>query len=381
MKKIIPISLLSFLLLSCSGVKDYSLEDYQTIFEYKDGYEVMVLSDIHFSIASNTYKQFEYLKKVIYSKAAIANPTMDIVKELENPIHRDMILSYAPDVIMLNGDTFMTADRNIVREALKFFDSLDIPFGFLHGNHDLQGTYGSKFIDEELKKCENSIYKNPVNDKVTGDSNYVINLTQGNDVKWQIFGLDCNTYYNANYDNIKQNQVDWYEKQVLATENSQGEYSPSLIVTHIPIKEFEDAWIELTDGKMSVSSAEVEKDVGDSYWYLGEGVHYSPLGDNLFETIQELGGPTKGIISAHDHINISDFHYKGEYQNDVRLIFGVKTGDGIYNDDNFIGGSIYTLNSDGTFDSKHIFVPYGQTNEGNGVFVMTQEYIEKGGKI
>lgn len=374
MKKIIPLIFTSFLLLSCSNVHEYELKDYQTVFEYKNGYKVLVLSDIHLATTTNLDKQFNYLTKVIYSNYLIDYPNANIEVDIKDESKRSLLASYAPDLIMLNGDTYMIANRNVVDESLAFIDSFGIPFGFINGNHDLQGLYGNRYVDNVLKSKENSIYKNPRNDNVTGDTNYVVNLKDGDEVKWQVFAIDCNTYYLGKYDSIQDNQVDWYKKQVV-----DGGYANSIIISHIPLQEYEDAWRRETNGTFAISSS-VDY-TGKSSWYLGDkAVAASPYGDNLFEAIQEMGGVTKGFIAAHDHMNISDFVYRGDYDHDVRLIYGLKGGDGIYHDDRFMGGSFYTLNDDGTFEIAHNFVPYGHS-ETNGVFKMSKTYIESGGSV
>lgn len=369
------------LLVSCSNYGPYNLSDYQTTLEYKDGFSVLVLNDLHLAYTTELQNEFDYYLKVIFSKAALLYPSLDVVELYKDEAYKDELYQFAPDIIFLNGDTFMNANKKVVKETFKFFDSLKIPFGFAQGNHDFQGFYSNRFIDQVMKDSTYCVNKNPVNDDVTGDTNYVVNLVKNNEVKWQLFGLDCNSYENFAYDCIHQDQVDWYKKQVIDSKNrrSSNDYAPSLIITHIPLQEFEDAWEKESNGTFSIIPD--ESYTGKSSWWMLEGVSASPKEDQLFETIQELEGATKGIIVAHDHINLTDFYYSGEGNHDVRLIYGMKTGQGIYHDERMMGGTFYELDESGTFEIIRLNVPYGfdETNNSNGVYLMDNDFINKGG--
>ena len=382
MKKKILFFTITPLLISCASFGPYELKDYQTTLEYKDDFSVLVLNDLHLAITSNLGSEFDYYLKVIFSRVGLVDQTLDIVNTYKDETLRESLYQYAPDAIFLNGDTFMNANKEVVIKSLNFFDSLKIPFGFIQGNHDFQGLYSNRYIDGILKNLDYCVNKNPVNDDVTGDTNYVVNLTKDGEIKWQLFGLDCNSYENFDYDCIYQDQVDWYKKQVIDSKNhrNSNDYAPSLIFTHIPLQEFNDAWEKESNKEFKATPDEFY--TGKSSWWLLEGIHSSPKEDQLFETIQELEGATKGVIVAHDHINLSDFYYSGEGSHEVRLIYSMKTGQGIYHDKRMMGGVFYDLDESGTFDITRINVPYGYDyeNNSNGVYLMDNDFINKGGK-
>lgn len=380
-KKLLIVALVP-LVASCSNIRTYQLEDYQTNLSYKDDFSILVLNDLHLAYTSNLKVEFDYYLKVIFSRAALQYPNLDIVELLKNEQMKTQIYEFAPDLIMLNGDTFMNASKNVVIETFRFFDDVAIPYGFLNGNHDLQGFYSNQFVYEQLAKSKYAVNKN-LQDDITGQTNFVVNINKGNEIKWQIYGIDCNTYEDFEYDCIQDDQVEWYKQQVISTKDKRitNDYAPSLLLTHIPVSEFKDAWKLETSGQCTINPSKDYQ--GKSTWWINEGVNCSPKEDELFETIQELGGPTKGIISAHDHINISDFYYRGDGDHEVRLIYSMKTGQGIYHDKRMMGGVFYTLKEDETFDKLVLNVPYGfdYENNTNGVYEMNDEFINKGGKI
>lgn len=362
-KRFFALAVLSCLLCSCAPSNiHYETEDYKTVLPWKEGFTICQLNDLHLSTSSNLNQEFEYFRKVIFSNVGTN-----------------------PDLIILDGDSFMDANREIVDKTISFFDGLNIKYAFTYGNHDLQGFYSSNYINQALLSAKNAIYKNPSSrgqDDVYGRSNYFIDLKDGNTLKWQLFLLDSNTYYNTSYDVIHDDQVEWY-KRCLIEENGYdastidvntidgSTFAKSLAFFHIPTTEFKTAIDEFKT--VSPNS----KTYLDQYCDARESVS---LGDNptqkgnIIQVMQEYKS-TVGIGVGHDHINNTDIYYSGSSDWPIRLIYGMKTGRGIYHDEDMIGGCFYTLHQDKTintiatdginhidrdvyFDLKMIYVPY-----------------------
>src|SRR5574344_942515 len=126
--KLIGFSLLLVLLTGCSSLnnsKEYSIDSYKLTMNYKSDFKIMQLTDLHFSVQSDFEKNKTYLTKNITSSN--------------------------PDLMVLTGDTFMDATKNIVRNVLDFVDSFNIPFAITFGNHDIQGDYDYNFISNYIK--------------------------------------------------------------------------------------------------------------------------------------------------------------------------------------------------------------------------------------
>lgn len=297
---------------------------------FVDQFLICQLSDLHFSVVTDLAREFDYINKVLNSYATINNLT-NIRK---------------PDMLVLNGDSFMNANKSIVERTIHFFDDLKIPYAFNFGNHDQQGSYTSNFIRSLLEESPTSLFKDQLHDDVYGNSNYVINLTNAGDLKYQIYMFDSNSYVLGDYDIIHDDQVEWYERCLLAANGyeskpeviSENTFKPSLAFAHIPPKEFQRAIDDFQTiyGKPCVSYQ-------DNFVNINHKVSSSSMEDNLIEKMQELKS-TVALCCAHDHTNSMDLFYKGHSDWPMRFIYGNKTGDNAGFKKDMIGATFYTLN-------------------------------------
>lgn len=328
---------LSFLLIApflvgCASGVTASLDDYKSeITKSTDEFVICALEDIHLSNLSTVDGELAYLEKCVYSKG-----------KLEGTGEK-------PDLIVLNGDVFMDTNKNVVKRFFNWIDSLNIPFAYTYGNHDLQNAYSNMYIDNVLKGCKNSVLKNPKDD-VYGDANYFINMKKGSEVLWQVFVFDSNTYYGFDYDVVHDDQIAWFES-VTDSYKTGSNYIPNIAFMHVPFEEFDEAWQELGGGKMGGG---LDKN-GDAF-YMGEEVSNGYRENGLYESMQVHG--TKGVVCAHDHINNTDWHYNKDGKGEIRLIYGEKSGRGIYHDTRMMGALFTTLYNDGTFDLLRTSVKY-----------------------
>ena len=196
---------------------------------------------------------------------------------------------------------------------------------------------------------------NPWDDDVYGEANYVINVNEGSEgsstLKWQVYIVDSNNYANLDYDKVHDDQIEWFRKETDYGKSIAGDYVPNLTFMHIPFEEFDEAWEEKAGHKQGGGTD------SDGYaYYMGEQVSCSSQTNDFYETMQERN--TKGVIVAHDHINLTDWHYNKDNKGEIRLIYGLKTGHGIYHDERIMGASFYTLKDDGTFTNERYGVDY-----------------------
>lgn len=312
--------LLPLLLTSCGQI-EYPLEDYFLDMQYVDNFRVLQLTDIHFGVTTNYVEQKKHL---------------DTLVEAANP-----------NLIVITGDTFMDATTREVDYIYSYFDSLNIPWTIVWGNHDRQGWYAPSYILNQLEECQNVLFKNLRNDNVYGDSNFVINIKQGNETLWRMVMIDSNSYYDDGslmykYDVIHEDQIAWYKKIInYGTET----IIPSLMFMHIQLDELYLAVQELEENP-------------NAYEYIGEireDVYPGYTNTGMFDAIKECGS-TKGVFFGHYHINTLAVDYQ-----DVILAYGIKSTNKIYHDEDLIGGQVITLPSDGSFslaNIERIFVPY-----------------------
>lgn len=340
--------LLGLFLCSCSNGAPirYETKDYIKELQWKENFLVCHFGDLHISGLTNFNYEFEWYKKVVYSNS-----------------------NQKPDLIILNGDVFMNANKEGVRRTFEFFDSLDIPYVFNYGNHDLEGSYSPEFIEKTIANSRNCLNPSTPNDDVYGRSNFLINLVDNDDLKYQIFIMDSNSYKYDNYDDIHQDQIDWYERMLLDTHGytqapdviDENTFTKSLFFCHIPPREFRTARDNFKDNNPGV------RVLGDNFFDGREGIGHGNNETQLLNVLSKYQATTM-IASNHDHENIFDLWYNHNQSSwPIRFIYGLKAGYSCYYADDLIGGTFYTLfenpklSTHGNnlyFKDSMIYVPY-----------------------
>lgn len=330
--------LFSATLASC-GSKTPQKTDYQSTLLWKENFAILQLTDIHWSFDTDRVKQKAYLNAV-FSAAEKASVNQRI------------------DLVMVTGDSGLMADTAILEDLFETIRSWNTPYGVTWGNHDRQGYYSVDFLDH-LAKEENfpgqSVYKD-VDDDVYGRSNYVVNLKEGDETKWQVFSFDSNSYQQSgngvsyDYDYIHDDQVTWFE--------GLSEAKPSLCYFHIPLREWKYAF-ENVSGKTSKSK-----------WEINESICCSSSDSRLFSSAKSHD--VKAMFCGHDHSNDYTATYDG-----IVLGYGVKSGGELYfshsdsRQIDILGGSLVELHSDESFALRHVYV---QDDSLSGYPVTSEEY-------
>ncbi len=316
---LIALPLLGLLLTGC-GTKNYSEDEYMLYTAWKEDsseYRILQLGDIHQSQSDLHEEHFDVIDRTI--------------KKAD------------PDLIVINGDAFTFADKHTVKKVFQHFDDKGIPWTFTFGNHDDQGYYSDTYIQRLLSgnikstQYKNVLFRDHVNDEVTGRSNFVINLKSGDEIKYQLYCLDSNNYNfdTMGYDIVKQDQIDWYENMVKYSLKNFGNVKSSMYL-HIAPPEAVIDW-ENMDKEHCI--------IGDMQEGLG-----SPSKDlHIVQKILDLG-VTQSIHANHDHANDAVFKYK-----DIYFAYGVHATNRIYNDADGVkfGGSLLRINKADT--TKLIF--------------------------
>ena len=227
-RTLVLLPVLSLLLTGCGGAINYKehLPDYVFKMNYHQNFNILQLTDIHWSLNTSTSSSKVYLEKVL--------------KETNKHIKEQQGDTAKIDLVELTGDMFMLANSFEVTSFVKFFEEKSEEYGFKYasiwGNHDRHGMYSPTWIADVFSKAKNSLYYEP-NDNLYGRSNFMINLVDGNEVKWQIANLDSGASFSEtaispfrDYDYIRDDQVDWWlEEHKLA-----GEDVPGIAYYHIP---------------------------------------------------------------------------------------------------------------------------------------------------
>ena len=247
-----------------------------------------------------------------------------------------MLTYEKPDLVVLTGDMVYpvpfqggTLNNEVSTKILiTLLEKLGVYYAPLFGNHDTEAysthtreQIGDVWSSDEL---EYSLFKKGPED-VDGVGNYIIKVKNSQGiVKNALFCIDSNDYpednllgLGGNYDNIHENQIEWYRTKVNEIHATNTLINPaepmftSLAFFHIPLEEYSIAWEEY---KANGKDTENVKYISGEH---REDTCCSENSDMFFETIEELGS-TKALFCGHDHINTGVIEYKG-----VKLVYGM----------------------------------------------------------
>ena len=245
-----------------------------------------------------------------------------------------MITKEKPDLVVITGDIaypvpFQAGTFNNYTSAKVFanlMESLGVYWTVTFGNHDAEPysyfdreSVAGFYTDDSYKYC--LFQKGP--EDVDGQGNHVIEIKNSKGVITQaMVMIDSLSYvddrmitsWKGTYDNIHDNQVEWYESEIkrMNAENKEIDKNADIVKTqvffHIPLVELQDAWKEFAENDF--------KDTKDFKYIdgiIGEGGRRVFCGfgeDKLFEKMLELGS-TKAMHTGHDHYNNLTAEYKG----------------------------------------------------------------------
>ena len=287
-----------------------------------------------------------------------------------------MVKAEQPDLVIATGDIsypvpFQAGTFNNLASAKIFaalMEQLGVYWTVSLGNHDTEAysyydrpTMSEFYSSEDFRYC---LYTAGPDD-VDGYGNQIINVKNSEGIITQsLYVFDSHSYTDGDflgifwkYDNIHENQVQWYKENVIAyneknnallKEMGKEETSDikSAAFFHIPLTEQRDAWYEYRD-----AGYQDTENVKLIYGLAGESGNVVFCGmheDNLFETMLELGS-TKAIFCGHDHDNNFSIDYKG-----IRFTYGMSIDylayPGIYKRGSQRGCTIINFAPDGSFD-------------------------------
>ena len=286
-----------------------------------------------------------------------------------------MVTAEKPDLVIITGDIAypipFQAGTNDNLAAAKLFaglmEKLGVYWTIAFGNHDTE-IY-SKYNREEIAQFyENSgfrycLFKSGPED-VDGYCNNIINIKNSKgEITQSIFTFDSHSYTEHDifgigwkYDNIHENQVEWYRDCVKkltdynkSVSDMKNPVPSSTAFFHIPLKEYQDAWYEYLNNDFKDT-----ENVKLIHGVAGEGgiiVYPGDGEDDLFEAMLELGS-TKGIFCGHDHENNFSLDYKG-----IQLSYGMSVDYlayiGISRRGAQRGCKVITYSPDGSFTSQN----------------------------
>ena len=284
-----------------------------------------------------------------------------------------MVSEEKPDLVVVTGDIsfsvpYLGSLNNKYAHSyfIRLMEKLGVYYTVTFGNHDSEKynlhsreKVAEFYSSEDLEYCLFS--SGP--DDVFGECNHVINVKNSEGIVTRsLVMIDTNSYTEDDvlglgwkYDNIKEDQILWYESviELYTSENAAllggaNATVESLMFMHIPLIEVRDAY-----GEYAEEGADTEnvRFLGGN---AGEGdptVFCSEVPEEMFETILALGS-TKALFYGHDHLNNFVLEYKGitlsyGYSMDYSAYFGI-AGKGYQR-----GCAVIDCSSDGGFTITH----------------------------
>ena len=258
-----------------------------------------------------------------------------------------MITAEKPDFVIVTGDISypvpVMAGTINNKAAPKLFaelmETLGVNWTLCYGNHDTEAY--SLFNREQITELYASDkYPHCLMEagpsEVDGFGNQVFNVMDENGVvSRSLIVLDSHSYTDGDvfgtqwkYDNIHDNQIEWYKNTILGLEdqnkkvisslpaakaayyNNDKNFNPlrSSCFFHIAMQEYRDAWYEYVENDFH--DTENVKYHHGTAGEKGNIVYCGVHEDQMFETMQALGS-TDSVFVGHDHLNNFSLNYKG----------------------------------------------------------------------
>ncbi len=280
-----------------------------------------------------------------------------------------MVTAEKPDFVIISGDLTYPVpfaagtfnNKTSAVELAKLMEKLGVYWTLTFGNHDTEiySYYNREKISEIYSSEEypHCLFQ-PGPEDVDGYGNQIFNImNEDGEIIRSFILFDSHAYTDGDYlgirwiyDNIHQNQVDWYEEKLAEIkEINGGKLAPTSVILHIPLVEYRDALNEYmdNDSQDTENVKYVRGEIGEDDPYVYCGAHE----DSLFESMLE-NGSTDSVFCGHDHLNNIVLNYKG-----IDLIYGYSVDYLAYSGIDKIGSQrgcvVIDISSDGTQKTHH----------------------------
>lgn len=271
-----------------------------------------------------------------------------------------------PDLVVYSGDQIwgkrnFKGDRSEVKRVLKELtdpvSKRNIPFAICFGNHDRQVGISNAEQFEIYKELDGFIGESE--EGIDGVGNQCIEIKDNDEVKYLLYLIDSHSNLKLGYDNVHENQIEWYKNTRDSYEEKLGHLVPSVVIQHIPVCEVFELLTQVKKSKKGavrgfrthdgeyfvLNKNKVNKDA-----FMKESPADPQVNSGEFDALKEKG-EVKGIYFGHDHNN--SFH--GDIDGiDVGYTQGA--GFNVYGPGLDRGVRVIDLNTDGsleTFDLRY----------------------------
>lgn len=277
---------------------------------------------------------------------------------------KSLIAQTMPELIFITGDIiYGSFDDNgtVLRDFCDFMDSFEIPWAPVFGNHDNESARGVKWQCEQFEKSRYCLFKRG---DVSGNGNYTVGIKKGDELVRVLHMIDSNGCYDSKDPDVIKEKGIFLDQMELLMNNSKlieknfGKNVPAFIAFHIPVQEFEDAEIyngyKTKERELYTIGVDVEAQRGDFGFKL-ERYNTIKTDFDFLSYMKQLG--VDGVFAGHCHNICTVMEYE-----QIKWVFGLKTGQYDYHIPGQIGGTLVTLSKE-AFSVNHIpalvhFAPY-----------------------
>lgn len=266
-----------------------------------------------------------------------------------------LITQIKPDLIFITGDIIYGSfddSGHTLEWFCSFMDSFKIPWAPTFGNHDNESTKG---IAWQCAQFENSQYCIFRRGTVSGNSNYTVGIVAGDELLRLLHMIDSNGCYNPEgttillEKGIYPDQFDLIRQNTAKIRQAQGHSVPAFMAFHIPT----DIFHQIAKEKGYETAAHPEYTIGvdvpakdDDFGFCYES--YSPIHTDC-DFLKFLHDQNiDGVFTGHCHRICTCIRYEN-----IRFVFGLKTGQYDYHLPGNLGGTLITLQNE-TFDVMHV---------------------------
>jgi|GEM_PF-137988 len=166
----------------------------------------------------------------------ISPDTLDLINSALDRVEPDLVV-YSGDQIW--GKRTFKGNRDAIKNSLDILTkpcrSRKIPFTICFGNHDRQVGLSNEEQFEIYKEFDYFIGESEKD--IDGCANHIIEIKDGDELKFLLYLIDSHSNLEIGYDNVHENQIEWYKKKRDSYEEKYGHLIPSIVIQHIPVCE------------------------------------------------------------------------------------------------------------------------------------------------
>lgn len=294
-------------------------------------FKVLILSDMH----------------VKTTLSDLARTNMELLIERENP-----------DLVMFSGDSTWkisteSALKTAVTSMVELLEEKQIPWGHVYGNHDCEGSNVSKSKQQKIYESFDYCVSMAGDENLPGLGNYVLPVYahDGDKVVFNVWALDSGEYLttaeksaympvtstyqgytNSKYDYIDPALIAWYTNTSAKMEVYNGAKVPGMMVFHIPLQEYYNAWVNREGLNFTGEKREI--------------LCASEINSGMFAAMVARGD-IKAVATGHDHRNDFMVEYGG-----IKLCYCSTISETGYCDEDMLGGRVFVVKENNPSDVK-----------------------------